>query len=424
VWKPKISPLKIRSHGFIYDYEAFNLNPQTNTGVWEDIVFDLRDFEQALDYFYFMPDYEDPLTSNELTEIYFDNIRLSNDSTPLIISINNFSALETSICENSSVSFIPDTSNVEYDSVLWVFQGGNPATSAVLFPTVEYANPGNFDVSLSAWHNGQSNLINKTNYIEVIPIPEAPAMPTGSDVVCFGESETEYYTNSELAIWELLPTNAGSMNYYDSTCRIIWNQNFTGEASLKVKIYNECDEGEFSEPLLIQKLESSGADFDASQTLFVNQPYTVQFTNLTPDQENFDFFWDFGNGETSTEVQPEYTYPEKGEYTVSLAATNLSTGCADTLAKENFIFCSGVGIDDEGKDGFNYYIDQSGTSLHLNFGNQPENLLFSLYDMLGIMQKTTVLVEKNSTVLLNGLAPGVYFFVIDKKTTGKIMIIQ
>jgi PKD repeat protein len=121
-------------------------------------------------------------------------------------------------------------------------------------------------------------------------------------------------------------------------------------------------------------------------------------------------------------VQPEYTYPEKGEYAVSLAATNKTIACSDTLIKENYIFCSGVGIADEGKDGFNYYIDQSGTTLHLNFGNQPKNLLFSLYDMLGIMQKTTVLFEKNSTVSLNGLAPGMYFFVIDNKITGKILI--
>ncbi|OQX73311.1 MAG: hypothetical protein B6D61_12650, partial [Bacteroidetes bacterium 4484_249] len=216
VWKPKISPLKIYTHSFIWEYEAFNLNPQISTGVWEDMVFDLRDFDQDLEYFDFMPDYEDPFTSNELIEIYFDNIRLSNDSVPYSVSIKNFIADETTICQNSSVAFLPDTNNVNIDSVLWQFPGGVPASSNVLFPTVEYPNQGVFDVTLTAWHNGLSNVISKTEYIEVMPLPSAPAHPTGDTMVCYDEIFSNYTTNSTSAIWELTPATAGIQNYYDS----------------------------------------------------------------------------------------------------------------------------------------------------------------------------------------------------------------
>jgi PKD repeat protein len=423
VWKPRVSPLKVTCHDdYNYTYHAFNQNQQKHTHCWEDIVFDLSDFDYETFLFDFMPDYEEPLTANELSEMYFDNFRLSNDSTPFVISISSFMAEETSICANASIAFIPDTANVNVDSVLWSFPGGTPASSIELFPTIEYVQAGNFDVTLTAWHNGLSNVVYKPEYIEVFAVPEAPATPSGSEIVCFSEPFNEYYTNSELAIWELLPANAGSINYYDSTCKIIWKPDFTGEATLKVKIYNGCGEGAFSESLYIQKLESSGVDFSASQTLFVNQPYTVQFTNLTPDQENFDFFWDFGNGETSTEVQPEYTYPAKGEYSITLAATNKTTLCADTLLMENYIFCSGVGIADEENDGFTYYIDQSASLLHLNFTNPPKNAHFSLFDPMGILRKTSILNEKNNAMSLNGLHSGVYIFKIDKKITGKIML--
>ncbi|OQX73313.1 MAG: hypothetical protein B6D61_12660 [Bacteroidetes bacterium 4484_249] len=426
VWKPKISPLKITTHDdFQYTYDAFNKNPQQHTHTWVDVVFDLRGFENELWLFDFMPDYEEPLTSNELVEIYFDNLRLSNDSVPYTISINNFMANETSICENASVNFIPDTLSVNYDSVLWSFPGGIPASSSELFPTVEYAIAGNFDVTLTAWHNGLFNVIHKTGYIDVIPVPEIPAMPAGPEIICFSEFATEYYTNSEMAIWELLPDEAGNINYYDSACQIIWDQNFSGEVSLKVKIYNGCGEGEYSDPLYIQKLPSSNPDFSASQTLFVNQPYTVQFANLTPNQENFDFFWDFGNGDTSTETQPEYTYPENGEYPITLAATNKTTLCTDTLMKENYIFCSGTGIANNHFNGFKYYVDVTDRSLCLAFENPPDNFTFRLCSLNGTINRILVLTQKATIIPFNELTPGVYLFVIntnDKQITRKILI--
>ncbi|MFD2520019.1 outer membrane protein assembly factor BamB family protein [Emticicia soli] len=46
----------------------------------------------------------------------------------------------------------------------------------------------------------------------------------------------------------------------------------------------------------------------------------VQFTNASTDAINF--FWDFGNGETSTEENPKYIYKENGSYTVKLFAQN------------------------------------------------------------------------------------------------------
>ena len=49
-------------------------------------------------------------------------------------------------------------------------------------------------------------------------------------------------------------------------------------------------------------------------------PLTVQFTDLSSGQINT-WSWDFGDGETSTEQNPEHTYNNTGTYTVSLTVT-------------------------------------------------------------------------------------------------------
>ncbi|MEO0469024.1 MAG: gliding motility-associated C-terminal domain-containing protein [Bacteroidota bacterium] len=56
-------------------------------------------------------------------------------------------------------------------------------------------------------------------------------------------------------------------------------------------------------------------------------PLPVQFSNLSAYSSNY--FWDFGNGETSMEENPLFTYNLPGEYTVTLVADN-DIGCPST----------------------------------------------------------------------------------------------
>jgi PKD repeat protein len=52
-----------------------------------------------------------------------------------------------------------------------------------------------------------------------------------------------------------------------------------------------------------------------------NAPLTVQFTDTTANTPTA-WLWTFGDGETSTQQNPQHTYAEPGTYTVTLTATN------------------------------------------------------------------------------------------------------
>jgi uncharacterized repeat protein (TIGR01451 family) len=74
------------------------------------------------------------------------------------------------------------------------------------------------------------------------------------------------------------------------------------------------------------------ADFSA-EPLSGNVPLTVTFTNATSGAAAY--WWDFGDGITSTLVSPAHPYTAAGVYTVSLTA--VGPGGSDTLTRTDYI---------------------------------------------------------------------------------------
>jgi len=61
-------------------------------------------------------------------------------------------------------------------------------------------------------------------------------------------------------------------------------------------------------------------------------PFTVLFQPYVGPPLAVSWSWDFGDGSVSTEMSPEYTYNEEGEYTACLTLTDLN-GCSDTYCQ-------------------------------------------------------------------------------------------
>jgi len=78
---------------------------------------------------------------------------------------------------------------------------------------------------------------------------------------------------------------------------------------------------------------SPQAAFTANQTIGC-APLTVQFTNSSTGAVSY--YWDLGNGNTSSLVNPVNVYTTPGTYTVKLIATDAS-GITDTLVRTNLV---------------------------------------------------------------------------------------
>jgi PKD repeat protein len=74
---------------------------------------------------------------------------------------------------------------------------------------------------------------------------------------------------------------------------------------------------------------ASARDIKAGETIYFNPTVSGGFTP-------YSYSWDFGDGITSTEAQPSYSYKKNGTYTVSLKVTD-DRGNTVTLKRDNYI---------------------------------------------------------------------------------------
>ncbi len=82
---------------------------------------------------------------------------------------------------------------------------------------------------------------------------------------------------------------------------------------------------------------SISAEFSTSDTVLCSLADTIHFTDLSYNASTF--YWDFGDGSTSTQASPSHVYSSPGTYSVQLIITG-TTSCgsgADTVLKSNLI---------------------------------------------------------------------------------------
>jgi PKD repeat protein len=179
--------------------------------------------------------------------------------------IANFIADETEICEENTVNFL-DISSGNVISWSWSFEGGDPATSNEPDPIVTYNSSGTFDVSLTVSDGSNINTMFMPNYITVHSNPDIPGIPEGDDLVCTNNTYYSTYTttgsqNNESYIWEINPSEAGTVSGLGLTGTVSWVPNWEGTAYIKVKGVSEyCGESDFSEEFEISCQVCTGYD--------------------------------------------------------------------------------------------------------------------------------------------------------------------
>jgi len=187
-----------------------------------------------------------PSTKDELMAEYLEFFGMSETLQALIYTST------TEICEGETIDFT-DMSTGGAISWEWTFEGGSPATSTNQNPVVTYSNSGDFDVTLTVSDGVDSNTLIIEDYITVFSTPQIPGSPTGDDEVCTNFTQFTDYTTSggmfaDTYIWEILPTNAGTISGDDEIGTVEWSANWEGTATIKVKGFNEgCGEGDFSD---------------------------------------------------------------------------------------------------------------------------------------------------------------------------------
>jgi PKD repeat protein len=236
----------------------------------------------------------------------------------------NFTSNAVNGCNTFVVNYT-NTSTTNTTSQLWVFQGGNPATSTAANPVVSYSTPGSYQVSLTASNAQGSNNKTLLNYITVYPSPVASFTYSQAGAV-FGFVSTS--TNSTTYLYD----------FGDGSTSTLQNPTHTyangGTYTVSLTTTNAlCQPNTITQT--INATSAPISSFTSSGNSGCN-PFTTTFTSTSLNTPS-SFTWTFPGGSpaSSTLSNPTVTYNAAGSYDVILTTTN-SFG-SNTLNLPNYI---------------------------------------------------------------------------------------
>ncbi|MFK7935248.1 MAG: PKD domain-containing protein, partial [Saprospiraceae bacterium] len=299
-------------------------------------------------------------------------------------------------CPGLEVNFLNESVNAA--RIEWLFPGGNPATSDLTNPVVNYDSSGIFPVSLIAVNGLERDTFTQENAVEVLdaavadftysvdrftitfdnlsrfgetyfwvfgdgttsveanpvhtfaPDQEYIVRLTVSNSICAANTferlvsfapppiprfrkvgdngcpplRVEFYDESENATdWEWTFPGGTPATSTEQNPVILYRE--PGSFSVTLDAGNASGSNAFTFANSVKVDTGAVADF-----VFVENGATVEFTNESTYGVAYE--WDFGDGETSGELDPQHTFPDNGEFTVQLAAFNFNCGW-DTIVK-------------------------------------------------------------------------------------------
>lgn len=271
-----------------------------------------------------------------LTAIYSSSCQGTETKTAYItvgeIPFVDFTSDVTAGCETPfSVQFTNQSVGSGTLDYIWTFGDGEVSTDEN--PSHTYVDNGVYTVSLTAINSdGCANTITEPNYINV-SVTEADFLP---DVFGFCQPLEVNFADSS--------TSATNIVSYE------WDFGDGGTSNLSDPTYTYADTGIFDVSLVITNDLGCTDTLTRTNYIFVYTPPVANFldndTIICPGDLDFtdlslnatDWFWDFGDGESSTEQHPTHEYQDTGHFSITLITLN--NGCSDTLEVPNMVYVS------------------------------------------------------------------------------------
>jgi PKD repeat protein len=219
------------------------------------------------------------------------------------------------------------------DPTSWAWDFGDGGTSTEQNPTYTYTTMGIYTVTLTASNALGSDTTTKASYISVTepmaPEAEFSAHPT-SGFVPLTVNFTDYSTAGPTS-WAWVFGDGGSSTEQHPD----YTYTTTGTFTVTLTVSNTLGSDTMTKASYISVTEPQApeAGFSADPMSGI-APLTVSFTDESANEPTA-WAWDFGDGGTSGEQHPVYTYHTPGTFTVTLTVS--STVGSDTLSLPGYI---------------------------------------------------------------------------------------
>ncbi|MBI1182681.1 PKD domain-containing protein, partial [bacterium] len=228
------------------------------------------------------------------------------------------------VCFGNAVDFI-NKSKIAAGTMTYVWDLGNGSTTGNPAPSYNYGKDGSYTVKLVATSNNGCK-DSTTNNVAVYAMPMVDFSAAN---VCYGQTMTTTNKTTGAAKYDwsfgdgMTSTTTSPSNFYKKA------GNYT--VQLIATTSNNCVDS-MSKTVSIYAKPIAGFDAkdvcDETAVSFANNSYNANITSHN---------WNFGDGNTSAVINPNYTYATAGSYSVTLITIS-DNGCSDTLSKAITIY--------------------------------------------------------------------------------------
>lgn len=238
-------------------------------------------------------------------------------------------------CENLPAVFLDSSEAQSGYVVAWNWTFGDGGTANISGPSHEFGQPGLYDIGLEVTTNyGCKDTVEHSH--RIYPAPQANfGWPTtvceGEDLPLYDQSSIDQVTPGGDAVvawnWTIEGTTTSIQNPVYTTDKFKYI-----EVDLTVESNYGCIDSVTNRPYIY---DIPKVDFSFVEAC---QEYETKFTDISNSESGVvnKWFWDFGDGGTSTAEHPAYEYALPGNYEVMLIATT-NKGCEDTSYRQVYI---------------------------------------------------------------------------------------
>ena len=282
--------------------------------------------------------------------------------------IVSFTESDTAICFHNTVQFTDLSLNTP-TIWQWYFEGGTPQISYDQNPLVTYEESGDYAVQLIVSNALGSDTISLIEYISV----------TGFGWETF---ENNYNCSDSITISHELMLSDYTVEWYDVNGVMIGNDStltLYEDAEISYTITDNTTGCIASADMTILIPDAIMAEFTSSASiLYLNQSGMVSFTNTSTT--GMEYLWDFGDGNTSTDVNPNHEYTTEGVYNVILTISD--SLCTESYSQEIIVTNNIHVLELEHKD-FVVYPNPNSGQFFLQKRPNLDDVSFKIHDVLG-----------------------------------------
>jgi len=248
------------------------------------------------------------------------NSTLSQVKTLSVKDLPNVGFTVLNACEDANVSF----SNTTSGTTTFSWDLGNGSSSSLQHPTTTYSNAGNFNVRLIAT-SGFGCVDSTSQVVTIFSKPNVSFLT--EDSLC--AQNTVAFTNLSTAgqgtvtAYSWLNNGVAFSSAQNPTLQI----NQSGTSVIRLNMQNSFGCSAFKDSLIAIHPKPI-AEYTVENSCFGN---AVQYQNQsTVTSGSLSYQWSFGDGNTSTVINPAHSFASASAYNTSLIIWS-NYGCSDTL---------------------------------------------------------------------------------------------